>query len=387
MDGLRKIQAILKRMPLNSKKQKRKIIIVAGIRPNLVKVFPLVEAINQKRNFLEYKLIHTGQHYDRDMSQVFFKELNIPKFYINLNIRSDRYPFTTQIALIKNKLQAIFAKERPDLCLVVGDGNSTIGGALAASAMKIPLGHVEAGLRSFDRRMPEEINRLVTDILSDYLFTTEPSAVENLKKEGIKKEKIFLTGNVMIDTLLKFKKKASRIALLKKLNLKTRSYGVLTLHRSENVDPKTIFKEILEAIDEIQKKIKIIWLVHPRTRKQLKKFGFLGWVKKMDNLKLSMPLGYLEMLSLVSKSKFVLTDSGGLQEETTVLGIPCLTLRDNTERPITVQVGTNKLVGVAKDNIIKESLKIINGAAKKGKIPRLWDGRASERIIKIILNR
>lgn len=198
-----------------SKKIKKRIFIIAGIRPNFVKVAPLIEAINKRKDFLEYKLIHTGQHYDYDMSQIFLKELNIPKhYYMNLGIRSDRYPFTTQIALIKRKLQNIFEKERPHLCLVVGDCNSAVAGALAASALKIPLGHIEAGLRSFDRRMPEEINRLIVDILSDYLFATELSAVKNLEKEGIKKEKIFFTGNVMIDTLLKHKRKISPPLLL-----------------------------------------------------------------------------------------------------------------------------------------------------------------------------
>ena len=369
---------------------KKKIFIIAGARPNFVKIAPLIEAINEKRSFLEYKLIHTGQHYEYKMSRVFLKELgipNVPKYYTNLGIRSDLYPFTTQIALMKKELQDIFEKERPDLCLVVGDCNSAVGGALAASVMKIPLGHVEAGLRSFDRRMPEEINRLIVDTLSDYLFATEPSAVKNLIKDGVGKEKIFLTGNVMIDTLLKHKNQASKIAMPKKLNLKDKNYAVLTLHRSENVDQKATLEEILKAIDEIQKKIKIIWLVHPRTQKQLEKFGFSGWIKRMGNLKMNAPLGYLEMLSLVSQSKFVLTDSGGLQEETTALKIPCLTLRDNTERPITVRIGSNKIVGVAKNNIIKESFKIIKGIAKRGKIPYLWDGRASKRIIKIILTK
>ncbi len=386
MNGLNKIQVILRYEIID---MKRKIFIIGGARPNFVKIAPLIRAITEKNNFLEYKLIHTGQHYEYRMSQVFLKELGIPdtsKYYTNLGIRSDLYPFTTQIALIKRELQDIFEKERPDLCLVVGDCNSAVGGALAASVMKIPLGHVEAGLRSFDRRMPEEINRLIIDTLSDYLFTTESGAVKNLKKEGIRKEKIFLTGNVMIDTLLKHKNQASKIAMPKKLNLKNKNYAVLTLHRPENVDRKDIFEEILKAIDEIQKKIKVVWLVHPRAQKQLEKFNFLEWVKRMDNLKLNAPLGYLEMLSLVNQSKFVLTDSGGLQEETTVLKIPCLTLRDNTERPITVRVGTNRVVGVGKNNIIRESLKIIKGAGKKGRIPFLWDGEASERIIKVISN-
>jgi len=364
---------------------RKKIFIITGARPNFVKISPLIEAINNNKNFCEYKLIHTGQHYSHEMSQLFLEQLNIPKCDVNLGIQSGQYPFTTQIALIKKELQKIFKKDLPDLCLVVGDCNSAVGGALAASLMNIPLVHVEAGLRSFDRRMPEETNRFIIDVLSDYLFATEPNAVKNLKKEGIKKEKIFLVGNVMIDTLIKNKKKASKIAIYKKINLKPKNYAVLTLHRAENVDQKIILKEILEAINEIQKKTKIVWLVHPRTQKQLRKFDLLKQIEKMENLKLTKPLGYLEMISLISQSKFVLTDSGGIQEETTALKVPCLTLRDNTERPITVSVGTNKIIGVKKDNIIKESFKITKGIVKKGRIPSLWDGKTSNRIIKILL--
>ena len=361
-----------------------KILNIVGARPNFIKIAPLMEEMKKDAK-IKPVLVHTGQHYDYEMSKVFFRNLSIPKPDYNLAIGS-KEP-VLQIAKIMEKLDKVFKKEKPDLVLVVGDVNSTLGGALAANKSSIPLAHVESGLRSFDFNMPEEINRVLTDHISDYLFTTEPSATKNLRKEGIKKEKIFFVGNVMIDTLLKYRKKALEPPFVKKSGLKPKNYAVLTLHRPENTDKKAVFKEILEALGEIQKQIKIIWPVHPRTRKQLKEFNFLRKIKQMENLKLIMPLGYLEMLSLSSQSKFVLTDSGGIQEETTVLKIPCLTLRKNTERPITVQAGTNEIVGLKKGNIIKKSSEILKGRVKRGEMPFLWDGKASKRIIKILRNR
>ncbi len=358
-----------------------KILSIVGARPNFIKIAPLIEEM-AKDPKIKSVLVHTGQHYDYEMSKVFFHDLNIPEPDYNLAVGSGRP--VSQIAKIMEGLDEVFEKERPDLVVVVGDVNSTLAGALAANKSSIQLAHVEAGLRSFDFNMPEEMNRVLTDHLADYLFTTEPSAAQNLKKEGIKKEKIFFVGNVMIDTLLKYKKKVLDSSFIEKSGLKPKSYGVLTIHRPENIDKKVVFEEILEGLEEIQKQIKIIWPVHPRAQKQLKNFDLLRKVKQMENLKLIMPLGYLEMLSLINRSRLVLTDSGGLQEETTTLHIPCLTIRKNTERPITVQAGTNEVVGLKKENIIKKSSAILRGKTKRGRMPSLWDGRASKRIIKIL---
>jgi len=358
-----------------------KILNIAGARPNFMKIAPLIEEM-KKRKGINYVLVHTGQHYDFELSKIFFSELKIPKPDYNLGVGSGSH--TWQIAKIMERIEPIFKKEKPDLVVVVGDVNSTLAGALTALKLNIPLVHIEAGLRSFNKGMPEESNRILTDYISDYLFATEASAVKNLLKEGINKKKIFLVGNIMIDTLLKYKNKALKIPILKRFNLQKQNYTVLTLHRPENVDDKMTLQGILEAFEKIQRNIKIIWSIHPRTKKQLRKFGFLGKINKMENLIITSPLGYLEMLSLIQQSKFVLTDSGGIQEETTALGIPCLTLREETERPITAQIGTNKVIGVKKEVIIKESLGIINNPPKKGKIPKYWDGKTSKRIIKIL---
>lgn len=362
-------------------KPKTKIIYIGGARPNFIKISSLIEE-TRKWKKIKLVLVHTGQHYDFEMSKIFFEELKIPKPDYNLGVGSGSH--TIQTAKIMERLEPILLKEKPRLVIVVGDVNSTLAGALVAAKLHIPVAHIEAGLRSFDKRMPEEINRLLTDHIADYLFTTESSAVQNLLKEGIERKKIFFVGNLMIDTLLKSKVRSQKSKTLEKLWLKKKEYGVLTLHRPENVDNKNILKEILEAIEEIQKKIKIIWPIHPRARKQLKKFNLFDKIKEMKNLVLIKPLGYLEMLSLNSQAKFVLTDSGGIQEETTVLGIPCLTLRENTERPITVTKGTNIIVWTKKRRIILETSKILRGDSKKGRIPRYWDGKTSQRILKIL---
>ncbi len=360
-----------------------KILGVVGARPNFIKISPLAEEI-KKHSQVELILVHTGQHYNVEMSKLFFKELNIPDPDYNLEIGSGSHAFQTGKAMVK--LEKILLKEKPDLVLVVGDANACLIGALTASKIHIPVVHVEAGLRSFDMSMPEEINRRLTDHISDYLFTTEKSGNMNLLNEGISKDKIYFVGNIMIDTLKKSKSKINNLNFLKTLNLEKKKYAVLTLHRSENVDNKEIFKEILSALEKIQKKTKIIWPIHPRTRKQIEKFRLSRQVKNMKNLFLINPLGYLEMLSLNNHSIFVLTDSGGIQEETTFLKIPCLTIRKNTERPVTVKDGTNKIIGLKSKDIINETNKILSGRFKKGKVPQLWDGRTSERILKILLS-
>ena len=360
---------------------KTKIIFIVGARPNFIKIAPL---INEARKYKSIRavLVHTGQHYDWEMSKVFFEELNIPKPEYNLGIGAGSH--SRQTAKIMEKLEPVLLKEKPNLVVVVGDVNSTLAGALVAVNLHIPVAHIEAGLRSFDKKMPEEKNRVLTDNVSDYLFVTEPQAIKNLVKEGFPKENIFYIGNVMIDTLVRFIDKSEKLRFYKNFNAMPKEYAVLTLHRPENVDNKKVFKEILEIITGIQGKVKIIWPIHPRTKNRLEKFSFLKKVEKMENLILTEPIGYFEMLCLNSNAKFVLTDSGGVQEETTFLMVPCLTLRKGTERPITVTEGTNITVGIDKKKITAEVSKILDGKTKKGRIPKYWDGKASQRIIKIV---
>lgn len=368
------------------KSQKKKIAIIVGARPNFVKIAPLIDILNKKKPF-DYLLVHTGQHYDFEMSQIFFRELNIPKPNINLGIRSDIYPFTTQIALIKKKLQTIFKKEKPDLCLVVGDCNSAIGGALAAKNLSIPAGHIEAGLRSFDRTMSEESNRLITDLLSDYLFTHSRDANQNLLNEGHNPKKIFFVGNIMIDALIQNQRKILNYQILKRLNLKKKQYGVLTLHRYNSIDVKPVLNEILAALFTIREKLPIIAPLHPSTVKKINEFfpRFNKKIAGMKNLRIISPIGYLDMITLLKNARLVFTDSGGIQEETTFLGIPCLTLRNNTERPITISMGTNTIAGVSKSSILYHFKKIMQDSFKaRHQIPPKWDGNTSQRILKII---
>lgn len=358
-----------------------KIINVVGARPNFMKIAPLMEQM-KKHSQITPILLHTGQHYDDMMSDVFFEELRIPKPDLYLGVGSASH--AEQTARIMIEFERVALKERPDLIVVVGDVNSTMACSLVAVKLLIPVAHVEAGLRSFDRTMPEEINRLVTDSLSDYLFTTCEEADENLRREGIPEEKIFFVGNVMIDTLMKnIDRIKSRVAL-EKLGLEAQGFALLTLHRPSNVDVKETLQGILEALAELQTQIKIVFPIHPRTTKQLKKFELWKMAEGMKNLILIDPLGYLDFLALASQSRFVMTDSGGLQEETTVLGVPCLTLRENTERPVTVREGTNIVVGVDKERIIQEGGNILTGGGKRGQSPRLWDGKAAARIVDIL---
>jgi UDP-N-acetylglucosamine 2-epimerase (non-hydrolysing) len=358
-----------------------KIICVVGARPNFVKIAPLIKEI-KKRKGIDYILVHTGQHYDFKMSGVFFKDLDISSPDYNLEVGPGSHSY--QIGEAMMRLEKVVLKEDPDLMVVVGDANSCLIGALVSTKLNIPVAHIEAGLRSFNRRMPEEINRILTDHVSSYLFATEPAAVENLLKEGIDKKKIFYVGNIMIDSFKKSERKVEKIKTFKKLGLEEKKYAVLTLHRPENVDDKEILSGIIEALRIIQEKIKIVWPAHFRTQKNLKKFNLLSGIKKMENFKIIPPIGYLEMLSLLKTADFVLTDSGGVQEEATVLGVSCLTLRKETERPVTVDIGTNKVIGIKKKDIIGESLRIIDKKSKNGKIPKFWDGKTAERIIKIL---
>jgi len=455
------------------KKKTLKWILVAGARPNFMKIAPLIRAIklfnqtnqtnyrNQKNqinqtNQIDYLLIHTGQHYDYEMSQVFFQDLELPRPDIYLGVGSGTHAEQTGKVMIE--FEKVLFKEKPDLIIVVGDVNSTLACALTTSKIDYSrdfklksqfdgvnskqllvsnqtnlinsinpmnikgnrplIAHVEAGLRSFDRTMPEEINRLLTDQVSDYLFTPSPDADENLLKEGIPKKKIFLVGDIMVDSLLFNLEKAQKSPILYKLGLtkfnptnqideidqinptnqtnKTNKtnptdeitpYALLTLHRPGNVDDRDAFLRIIQALTEISKHIPIIFPIHPRTRQRLADFGLANPQSAIRNLKYIDPLGYLDFLNLMMHSKFVMTDSGGIQEETTALGIPCLTLRDTTERPITITEGTNVLVHNNPKRIIEEVNKIMNGKQKKSSCPSIWDGHTAERIVNILAER
>ena len=371
-----------------------KIVLVVGARPNFMKVAPIIRAINKhnastRSTHIEPTLVHTGQHYDYEMSQIFFKDLELPQPDIYLGAGSGTH--AEQTGKIMIELEKVLFKERPHLVIVVGDVNSTLAGALAAVKLCIPVAHVEAGLRSYDRTMPEEINRLLTDAISDYLFTPSHDADENLRKEGIPEDKIFLVGDVMVDSLLHNKAHAAQSDILETLGLAASHqspvtpYALLTLHRPSNVDEKESLLKIIKALSEISRRIRIVFPAHPRTQKRLKEFGILDNLPITSHqLLITEPLGYLDFLNLEMNAKFVMTDSGGIQEETTVLSIPCLTLRNTTERPITISQGTNILVWNDSQRITEEAFKILDGKGKTGNCPELWDGKAAERIVEIL---
>jgi UDP-N-acetylglucosamine 2-epimerase (non-hydrolysing) len=360
-----------------------KIVSIVGTRPNFMKVAPLADEFRKHKN-IKNIIVHTGQHYDRYMSRLFFEELGMPKPDEHLSMRPN-INGEDQKKFLNNAIKGVLEKHKPELVVVVGDVNSTVAGAEAAHELGIKIVHVEAGLRSFDNSMPEEINRIKTDKISDLLFTTEKSGNENLLKEGISKNKIFFVGNVMIDTLLKHKEKSRQSKILEELKLERKEYCVLTLHRPSNVDSRDSLNYMLDILDAIEKNIKIVFPVHPRTMKNLESFGLLKYAKGLKNLIMTNPLGYLDFIKLMADSSFVLTDSGGIQEETTVLGVPCITIRNSTERPITVDEGTNVLVSTDKSRIIKSILKLLNESKFKAKMPYLWDGKASARIVDVIL--
>ena len=361
-----------------------KIVNVVGTRPNFVKIAPLVREMD-KHPEIRHLLVHTGQHYDAAMSRLFFDDLNIPKPDINLGVGSDSD--VRQTGKIMLAFEKILLKEKPNLVIVVGDVNSTFAAAITAKKCGVKVAHVEAGLRSFDMDMPEEINRILTDHVSDFLFTTEESGNKNLINEGISKDKISFVGNVMIDTLLLHREKSKGSKILSKLKLGKKNYAVLTLHRPSNVDDKGALIYVLDILNKIQQKIKIVFPIHPRTLKNIKKFGLNDRIKKLKNLMLTEPLGYLDFLCMMDNSKFVITDSGGIQEETTILGVPCITLRNNTERPVTVEHGSNIIVSTDKGKIMKAAFKAIKGIKVNSRIPTLWDGNASKRIIAALLGK
>ena len=359
-----------------------KITLIAGARPNFMKIAPIIHAIhkaNEQGKNIYYRLVHTGQHYDQKMSGTFFKELNIPHPDINLNCGGGSQSEQTAAILIAFENELL--KNPADLVLVVGDVTSTMACAIVAKKLNTKVAHVEAGIRSFDLTMPEEINRMVTDSITDYFFTTTQLANQNLLKSGVDKSKIYLVGNVMIDTLLANVRKFKKPVFFDDLNLVESEYFVLTMHRPANVDETKKLKEMMTEIVNNVKGLPILFPIHPRTAKIFNDLGI-----NADNLKIVEPLGYLEFNYLVKNCKAVITDSGGITEETTVMGIPCLTLRDNTERPETITMGTNELVGTNPKNIKPALEKLFAGKWKKGGIPELWDGKAAGRIINEIMN-
>jgi UDP-N-acetylglucosamine 2-epimerase (non-hydrolysing) len=352
------------------------ITCVVGARPNFIKMASITEALRSRSEF-SMKLVHTGQHHSPEMSQQFFDDLELPRPDISLEVSGGTQ--TEQTAEIMKRLEKALLEDRPDAVLIVGDVTSTLATALVASKLGIRIAHVEAGLRSFDRRMPEEINRIVTDTLSDYLFVTERSGLQNLKAEGISEARIFFSGNVMIDTLLRFQEKARRSDVLDRLGLQSGGYAVATMHRPSNVDDPQQLAGMIAMLRAIGKELPLVFPVHPRTRKQIEEQNL-----NVSGLIIAPPLGYLDFLRLMSEARLVLTDSGGIQEETTILQVPCLTMRDNTERPVTIEQGTNRLVGAAPENIIKAAREILNGRPLPGRVPELWDGNAGQRIADVL---
>jgi UDP-N-acetylglucosamine 2-epimerase (non-hydrolysing) len=362
-----------------------KVINVVGARPNFMKMAPIIEAMNRYPDRFQHILVHTGQHYDERMSESFFLDLGMPKPDMDLEVGSGSH--AEQTARVMVAFETVCLREEPDLVVVVGDVNSTMACAITAKKLGIRVAHVEAGLRSRDMSMPEEINRLCTDVLCDYLFTTDHFANENLRAEGIAPDKIFFVGNVMIDTLLKHKEMARGLALAEQWGLARRRYATLTLHRPSNVDEAATLRGIFEALVEVAKEIPIVFPIHPRTRKMVEQFGlgaYCSATPKPEGLWITEPLGYLDLLHLNMHATMVITDSGGLQEETTVLGVPCLTLRHNTERPITCEVGTNFIVGNSRDAILGQALKVLRGEVPRGRVPQKWDGRAADRIVDVL---
>lgn len=355
-----------------------KILNIVGARPNFMKIAPIVREMRRREHEFQPLIVHTGQHYDAAMSDSFFTDLDIPKPDFHLEVGSASH--AVQTARIMTAFEPVVLEQKPDWVLVVGDVNSTIACALVCAKLGIKVAHVEAGLRSRDRSMPEEINRILTDAISDLLLTTSQDADENLKAEGVPAEKIKFVGNVMIDSLFYNLKKAEESPIREDLDLSKKDYSVLTLHRPSNVDEKEILSGLLDAVCAVSEKLPVIFPVHPRTKAKIEEFGFLTRIEN-SNIKLIEPLGYLDFLRLYSGARLVLTDSGGIQEETTALGIPCLTLRENTERPITIEMGTNILVGTNPEKIKSAAFDILeNALTKDTKIPPLWDGRAAERI-------
>jgi UDP-N-acetylglucosamine 2-epimerase (non-hydrolysing) len=359
----------------------KKITVVAGARPNFIKIAELVRRLKGDKQF-DCRLVHTGQHYDFQMSNVFFRDLGIPTPDVFLGVGSGSH--AQQTARIITAFEKILLKERPDLAIVAGDVNSTLACALTAAKLNIDVAHIEAGLRSFDRTMPEEINRIVTDSISKFHFASEKSGVDNLRREGADMKRVFLVGNTMIDPLVAKMTAVDRSKVLSEQGLRSRTYAVLTLHRPNNVDSVESLSTVFGILEAVTSRLPVVYPAHPRTLKNLEKFKMLDRFRSLDKLMLIDPLGYLDFIRLVKSARLVLTDSGGIQEETTWLGIPCLTVRNTTERPSTISIGTNKLVARNREAVTSDVDQIMRGRWKRGRVPRYWDGHAAERIVNLL---
>ena len=359
-----------------------KIVNVVGARPNFIKIAPLIREM-RKHPEIQPILVHTGQHYDEHLSDIFFRQLGVPEPDVDLQVGSGSHAWQT--AEVLKRIEPVFVDQQPNLVLVVGDVNSTVAAALAAAKLGIPVAHVEAGLRSFDRSMPEEINRVLTDAVSDYLFVTEEAAVKNLLREGKSTDQIHFVGNVMIDALRQFLPLAGASPIGEILGLgrsdEPSPFALMTLHRPSNVDSPATLQDLLQSVEEIADRIPVVFPVHPRTQQQIESLG----IEIHNRVRLIPPLGYLDFLWLMSRACFVMTDSGGIQEETTALGVPCLTLRANTERPVTVEQGTNQIVGTEPGKLVSAARTILSTGQKHDRAPRLWDGNASQRIVDVLL--
>lgn len=353
------------------------ITYVVGARPNFMKIAPIMKAVSRGGTATQ-TLVHTGQHYDASMSEVFFSDLGMPRPDIHLGVGSGTH--AEQTAKVMVGFEKICLERRPDLVVVAGDVNSTVACAIDAAKLNIPCAHVEAGLRSFDMTMPEEVNRVLTDRICDLLLTPSPDADENLLREGVSQTRIHRVGNVMIDTLLQHLPRARVTTVHDMLGVRQGAYAVLTLHRPSNVDNRRTFMSILDGIAAIQRDTRVVFVIHPRTRMRMREFGAADRIAAMPGVTLSEPLGYLDFLGLTSQAALILTDSGGLQEESTALGIPCLTLRENTERPVTVTHGTNTLVGTEAEVIIAAAGRALSSRSGGSSVPKLWDGKAADRI-------
>ena len=360
-----------------------KIISVVGARPNFMKMAPIHKAFSQlkiknSKLKIDHLICHTGQHYDEKMSKVFFNDLELPKPDFYLGVGSGSH--AEQTAKVMIEFEKVLIQEKPDLIMVYGDVNSTVACSLVAAKMGIKIAHVESGLRSFDRTMPEEINRIVTDHLADYLFVTEKSGVDNLKHEGISENKIFFVGNIMIDSLIHYLPKADQSNILSKFKIQNSKFVLVTFHRPSNVDDIENVKKIIDLLNKLAEKRKIIFPMHPRTKAVIEKLNL--------NLSFALtdPIGYIDFLSLMKNAELVITDSGGIQEETTYLGVPCITVRENTERPVTIEVGTNQLIGTNLEKVKETAFNILEEKIKKGAIPEFWDGISAGRIVDIIIS-
>ena len=353
------------------------ILNVVGARPNFMKVAPLHRALEQHDRF-DSKIVHTGQHYDEQMSDVFFNQLELPRPDVYLGVGSGSH--AEQTARVMTAFEEVVEDVEPDLVVVVGDVNSTLACALVATKLHVPVAHVEAGLRSGDRRMPEEINRLVTDRIAEYLFVTEQSGIDHLRQEGVSDDKIFFVGNLMIDSLVHFREKAAETSIVEDLGVEEGTYALMTMHRPANVDHEEGVRALLRIIEDIAAERSLVFPMHPRTRNRFEEFGLEDELTSVEGLRLLEPLGYLEFLRLMETAAVVVTDSGGIQEETTFLGVPCLTLREHTERPVTIEAGTNELLPLDPARVV-ERVREVAPTDPSAERPPYWDGRAAARIV------